>query len=35
MTRPLPWLKLWIRDIHDPGLLNLTLAETIRNAPSR
>ena len=27
MTRPLPWTKLWGRDIHDPGLLDLTLAE--------
>lgn len=27
MTRPLPWLKFWIGDIHDSGLLDLTLAE--------
>lgn len=25
--RPLPWSKLWHRNIHDPGLLELTLAE--------
>ena len=27
MTRPLPWIKLWIEAIHDPKILELTLAE--------
>jgi len=27
VARPLPWIKLWVEAIHDPKILDLTLAE--------